>query len=652
MKQVEIIRPSPEQVRPTTNPNPSVEVYSPRLRRRRSWRDRASTVMRVYAVATAAVAAALGLQLAVSPMLGPDWPFLCLWPAVLFAAWNGGPGPGLFATALSALAADYLFFEPRYSFLLASVADGTGIGVYVALGIGISLLHVRNWRWHRQDNPGSRGDGLVLERRQDQPADLNGAAVSKHFQPKHERDDDEPAEVREPAKAEWPSNGTKWPESLAIELNRAESRDQVIAATVRYCNGQLQASSAMLFLPGEDGKSLLAHNGSPTKETLAQDTTAPAADAMRERRPVVMETLEEIHLRYPRLIPASQGAIVALPLSTTSVRGAIELRFAGTRRFNDHERHLLASMADVCGHAIGRTLALETERRARDGAERALTEQRHASSRLRTRLEHYRGLAELMPGIVWTAQPDGGYAYANQRWFDYTGLNTEQTQGDGWATALDPTERPQIVQRWRDLLKTGRPGELEVRLRGRDQRYRWFVIRAVPMRDARGEVARWIGSTTELNNADSSAADKKQAIRAEFRTQISDLIVRIIESCRFGVAIGDDRGGISYANPEFLQMLGYTLEDLADGSLRWDRVSLPDWLAADQQAAHELLQSGVCTPFEKEYRHKDGRRVPILMAAAHLASPPAAPGAIAGFYIDLSVLRRAASDWAGKGTDG
>src|SRR3954451_271153 len=107
MKQVEIERTPQEVDRPSAIEAASTEVHSPLLRRRQPWQGKVVSALRIYSVAAAAVAAGLALQLALASTLGPDWPFLGLWPAVLFAAWYGGRGPGLFATALSALAAAY-----------------------------------------------------------------------------------------------------------------------------------------------------------------------------------------------------------------------------------------------------------------------------------------------------------------------------------------------------------------------------------------------------------------------------------------------------------------------------------------------------------------------------------------------------------------
>jgi K+-sensing histidine kinase KdpD len=86
------------------------------------------------------VAAALLLRLTVWPLLGPDLPFLFLWPAVMCCAWYGGIGPGLLATLVSALAGRYFLLEPLHSLAPARPADGIGMILYLSLGTFLSLL--------------------------------------------------------------------------------------------------------------------------------------------------------------------------------------------------------------------------------------------------------------------------------------------------------------------------------------------------------------------------------------------------------------------------------------------------------------------------------------------------------------------------------
>ncbi|HMJ17405.1 MAG TPA: PAS domain S-box protein, partial [Gemmatimonadaceae bacterium] len=93
-------------------------------------------------------------------------------------------------------------------------------------------------------------------------------------------------------------------------------------------------------------------------------------------------------------------------------------------------------------------------------------------------------------------------------------------------------------------------------------------------------------------------------------------IRRLVDSNIIGIFIGDSRGGILEANEAFLDMLGYSREDLIAGRIRWTKLTPPEWAPADQDALAQLSATGTCRPYEKEYSRKDGNRVPVLVGGA------------------------------------
>lgn len=116
---------------------------------------------------------------------------------------------------------------------------------------------------------------------------------------------------------------------------------------------------------------------------------------------------------------------------------------------------------------------------------------------------------------------------------------------------------------------------------------------------------------------------------------------RLIEQSIFGVAIGDLSGNITYFNDAFLKIVGYRREDLNDGvGLRWNEMTPPEWTPLDERALAELHETGLATPYEKEYFRKDGRRVPILMGLATLDGSLAESPEILGFFMDLTEIKR------------
>jgi PAS domain S-box-containing protein len=129
-----------------------------------------------------------------------------------------------------------------------------------------------------------------------------------------------------------------------------------------------------------------------------------------------------------------------------------------------------------------------------------ITAQKRAQEALRQSEERFRTLAEVLPQLVWVTGPDGGVEYYNRPWYAYTGLTEEQTSGEGWLQVVHPEDRESARECWRATAETGAPYEIEYRLRAADGSYRWFLARALPLRDDRGNTARWFGTCTDIHD--------------------------------------------------------------------------------------------------------------------------------------------------------
>jgi PAS domain S-box-containing protein len=111
----------------------------------------------------------------------------------------------------------------------------------------------------------------------------------------------------------------------------------------------------------------------------------------------------------------------------------------------------------------------------------------------------YRRIAEAMPQIIWIGKADGsGIEYVNSRWRDYTGLEAPRAMGIGWREIAHPDDLDAVIARRRVTIETGEVFEQEMRLRRWDGRYRWFLSRAVPVRDENGRIDSWIGTCTDI----------------------------------------------------------------------------------------------------------------------------------------------------------
>jgi len=108
-------------------------------------------------------------------------------------------------------------------------------------------------------------------------------------------------------------------------------------------------------------------------------------------------------------------------------------------------------------------------------------------------------MANSIPQLAWIARADGFITWYNQRWYDYTGTVPEQMEGWGWQSVHNPRSLPNVVEQWTRSIADGRSFEMEFPLRGADGRFRRFLTRAMPFKDADGRVVQWFGTNTDVD---------------------------------------------------------------------------------------------------------------------------------------------------------
>jgi PAS domain S-box-containing protein len=224
---------------------------------------------------------------------------------------------------------------------------------------------------------------------------------------------------------------------------------------------------------------------------------------------------------------------------------------------------------------------------------------------------HYRVLAETLPQLVWTTDPEGYHDYFNRRWYEFTGLDPEQSIGDGWYMAVHPNEVPLARERWRLALTTGKLYEIEYRIRGADGRYRWFLGRALPVRDASGRILRWFGTCTDIE-AQKKAEEALRRLDEQHRLALeaaelgtwdygiaSGVVSWDERSCQLLGLSGEELRSLPFEDalermheedrPRIAELIAAALDPRSDGRYEAEyRVVLPDgetrWLHARGQA--------------------------------------------------------------------
>ncbi len=139
-----------------------------------------------------------------------------------------------------------------------------------------------------------------------------------------------------------------------------------------------------------------------------------------------------------------------------------------------------------------------------------------ARSKVEESERELRQLADSMPQIVWTAQPDGYIDYFNNRWYEYTGLSRDSR--DEPRLILHPIDQQRTAEVWRHAVQTGEPFEMEYRLKSASAYgFRWYLAKAVPFRNREGQIIKWFGSSTDIDDQKRSAELLEQTVRKRTR---------------------------------------------------------------------------------------------------------------------------------------
>jgi PAS domain S-box-containing protein len=211
-------------------------------------------------------------------------------------------------------------------------------------------------------------------------------------------------------------------------------------------------------------------------------------------------------------------------------------------------------------------------------------------------MENELGLVvDTLPGLVWTALPDGNIDFVNRYWCEYTGLRLGEAHGPGWQAAIHPEDLPELLKRWRSTLASGEPSKMEARLRRSDGEYRWFAFLTRPLVGASGQIIKWCGINTYIE--DYRRSEEARRTREEHYRSIADSIPALI-------ALMTPAGEVESVNRHVLEYFGATLEELK-GWAAGNAVH-PDDLPAVIAAWKRAVDTGEPFEIEQRLRRADG----------------------------------------------
>ncbi|HEY9620724.1 MAG TPA: PAS domain S-box protein [Crinalium sp.] len=598
-----------------------------------------------YGVALGSVALALMLTLLLRPLLAPTvLPLFFL--AVTFSTWYGGRGVGFVATILSVLVSQYFLLPPSDSWFPISSAAIAELIVFSLVTLLISMLE---------------SDLRIVQRRS---------------------------------------------RNRLIELEQTE-------ATLQEREARFRAAAESSF-----------------------DAIYILKSVRNKAGEIVDFKFMDLNEHGAKLISLAKAEILGqnlcdlLPINRTQgffekYKQVAETQIPLTEEFASHRMPgVTAAWLHHQVVPLGDGIAITT---------RDITERKRAEEALQASEALYRSLAEAMPQLVWTQNAQGQVDYANRQWQRALGVTLEEIDRNGWAHLVHPDDLPKLLAKQDVSVREGDAREAEFRYRMADGSYRWFLGRCVPVKDERGQVIKWVGTSTDIDDLKryeqelakrkqrfKTLADNSPDIIARFDRRLRHVYInaaitratglspdafigkthdelnvpshlrtywqeqlrqvfatgqprcyefdfpapdgvrhylsrvvpefyldgtietvlsitsditefkrverslresewrfrRVMESNMIGMGFWTSSGEITDANDALLQLLGYSRDEFCTQTLRWIDVTPAEYSEADKQALEQIRHTGVCTPFEKEYLHKDGSRVPVFCGGA------------------------------------
>jgi PAS domain S-box-containing protein len=194
----------------------------------------------------------------------------------------------------------------------------------------------------------------------------------------------------------------------------------------------------------------------------------------------------------------------------------------------------------------------------------------------------------------------------NPRVYEYAGSRPGELDGDQWSRIVHPDDLPGAVAVWTQAIANGKAYEVEFRLRRADGAFRWFLARAVPARDDKGEIIRWIGTNTDVHDHKLIAGELAElnatlAERVEEKTRERDRIWNVSQDL---LLVADRNGVWRTVNPAWTKTLGWSEAELLNRTSEW--LQHPEDDGATQAQVGKLGEAETTVRFENRFRHKDG----------------------------------------------
>ena len=248
-------------------------------------------------------------------------------------------------------------------------------------------------------------------------------------------------------------------------------------------------------------------------------------------------------------------------------------------------------------HVIAHAVEAESGALEYVGAVSDVSAAKRAEEKLRQSERELQQLVDIVPQHIFVLDPDGSRVYSNQVAREYHGLSPKDPAADHLAMFVHPDDVESALAERQRLIARGSPYEMEVRLRGKDGQYRWFLIRGNPLRDEQENIIRWYGTRTDIEDR-KRAEEKLRQDERELR--------RITDAIPQAISVLAPDGKILYSNAVVLDYTGLNLEDVKADDFR-AKLFHPDDLERFGAERHQALLRGEPFDVELRARRKDGQ---------------------------------------------
>jgi PAS domain S-box-containing protein len=401
-----------------------------------------------YAIAVVMVAAAVVAARLFAHVLDTN-PIVSLFLCgIMFVGWLGGTGPAWLAAVLSVLAFDYFFVSPVGSVSLA-IKDIPRVVLFAVAAILVVLLTAA--QRSAADSLRRTSEGLLAALRKLEQA--NKALLAESAERKR----------------------------VEQEVRRAEQDLQATIDTIPVLVATYRPDGSRDFV----NQTWQSYTGISLKDVQDKDWSIT----------VHPDDMQSGDKRWRACM--ENGRPFAMEMRF--------LRMDGEYRWHAVNR---VPLRDANGEIV-RWYSVSHDIEDQKRAEAAL---RESEAHLAKAESELRLTLDWIPTLAWHARADGFAEYLNKRWLDYTGLSLQEALGWEWRKVIHPDDLPKLLETWRRILDSGDRVEVEARMRRHDGEYRWFLFRPEPLRDKAGQIVRWYGTNTDIE-------DRKRAENALRRSE-------------------------------------------------------------------------------------------------------------------------------------